>query len=72
MNLNYILGVYSFTIGCLSFTFDAISNNIQPYLCGCILFDIGCVFFILDAHEIKLIKKFFMKFLLIVFTLFAN
>ena len=53
MNYFYATGVYAFSLGCLSFTWDAIS--IRPtnkkYLAGCILFDIGCVFFIIDSHQ---------------------
>ena len=53
MNIYYMLGVYSFTLGCLSFTFDAIKSHPirKSYLLGCILFDLGCGFFILDSHN---------------------
>ena len=50
--LYYKLGIYSFTVGCICFTFDSI--KVKPfnkcYFLGCILFDIGCGFFIADAH----------------------
>ena len=50
---SYPFGSYSFTIGCLFFTLDALTYKPirKKYLCGCLLFDIGCVFFIIDSHK---------------------
>lgn len=52
-NWNYLIGVYSFTVGCLSFTTDAVKSRPirKEYLIGCLLFDIGCAFFIADVHQ---------------------
>ena len=52
MDWVYAIGVYAFSAGCLSFTFDSIlSITKRPlYIFGCVLFDLGCVFFLLDAH----------------------
>ena len=52
LNANYALGVYAFSLGCVSFTIDAIRSRPLrgAYLTGCLLFDIGCGFFLADAH----------------------
>lgn len=59
MNVWYICGVYSFSLGCVAFTYDAVKGTPlnKKYLAGCVLFDIGCVFFALDAHDIKYPKN---------------
>ena len=58
MNWNYIVGVYAFTLGCLSFSVDAIRSRPinRSYLFGCIMFDVGCAVFIADAHEINIVS----------------
>ena len=56
MNYFYLSGVYSFSVGCLAFTWDAVTTRPvnRKYLAGCFLFDIGCLFFTLDAHEVEM------------------
>ena len=51
---SYLFGVYIFLIGCLMFTWDAITTNPlnKKYLAGCLLFDFGCIFFAIDGHLI--------------------
>ena len=48
----YVAGVYAFTLGCASFTFDAATARPirRSYLVGCLLFDVGCALFLVDAH----------------------
>ena len=48
---DYFLGSAFFTLGCISFTIDAIRQKEKNYylISGSILFDIGCVFFIKDS-----------------------
>ena len=50
--MNYLLGVYSFSLGCVGFTVDALCTRPirRWYLAGCLLFDVGCGFFLADAH----------------------
>ncbi len=51
---SYLFGVYIFLIGCLMFTWDAITSNTlnKKYLADCLLFDFGCIFFAIDGHLI--------------------
>lgn len=51
---SYLFGVYIFLIGCLMFTYDALTTNPinKKYLLGCLLFDFGCIFFAIDGHLI--------------------
>ena len=53
MNLtsDYFIGSSLFTLGCLSYTIDAIKQEkINKFvLVGCICFDLGCLFFIKDS-----------------------
>ena len=51
---SYLFGVYIFFIGCLMFTWDAVTSNPlnKKYLAGCLLFDFGCIFFAIDGHLI--------------------
>lgn len=53
MNTFYASGVYSFTIGCLVFLWDAMSSEKlnKKYFVGTLLFNVGCIFFIIDAHK---------------------
>ncbi len=56
MNYNYAIGAYSFTLGSVILTWDAVT--VRPinrkYLVGCLLFDVGCLCFALDAHKISI------------------
>ena len=59
MNYFYTTGVYAFTLGCVSFTWDAFTARPinKKILLGCLLFDVGCFFFALDAHEVYDFEK---------------
>lgn len=52
MVTTYALGSYAFSLGCLAFTYDAVTSRPvrKSYLLGCLLFDVGCVFFVADAN----------------------
>ena len=52
---NYKKGCFTFLIGSLAFTQDALKQKpiSKPYLIGCMFFNIGCFYFIKDSYKIK-------------------
>lgn len=48
---DYFIGSSLFTLGCLSYTIDALKQEKinKLVLIGCVCFDLGCLFFIKDS-----------------------